>query len=321
MQLQLVEKLKLVENHYHILQKAFKWEQGLYHHFIALVAMQKNRSIDVERIKQAQQVIKNETGVFSEMRAHNYILSALISLESNTVESVFHEIQRCEGVLKAAGFKNSQNLIFASFALYRCSEHADIVELSQKAFRLYKEMQTNHPWLTNTDDYSMSIMIAYSNIPLEKCETIYQQLTQVGFSKSNELQALSHILSFSDRTMYEVVNRCLALKEAVKANKLNTYSGKYSVYGIVSLISLEDPSIENKWIEAIQMMKGQKIYKWIDRDFVMLLASFLVSDIWLQDDHLNAVVATTAIESIIAAQMAAIMMATTTAVVISTTTT
>ena len=315
-------KLNQMYENYMSVSKAFRWEQNLYHHFVALMVTQADKNVDTERIKQAQLIIKDNTGIFSEFRSHSFMLGGLISLESDTVESVFNQINRCEQYLKSAGFRGGQYLPLTAFTLYKCSEKNEPNELAQKAFKLYLDMKANHPWITNNDDYAMAILLANADLRVEKSEFIYNRLNELGLSKGNELQALSHILAFSDRQLDEVVARCMHLKDTLKKNGMAIYSSKYSILGVVTLIALEDESIENQWLSAIKHLQTMKTYKWLGKDVNMILASSLVCSEWIKEftnNNLDVVVVGITLETILAAQMAA-MLAATTAVTVACTT-
>lgn len=299
------------------LEKAFMWEHNLTKHFVALILTQQNKEVNKETIKNAIEVINANTGIFSNFRGlYRFMLAGLMITESDSVEGTFNRILQSEQYLKDAGFKQGTHMPIACYALYKSSKVDDPKAMARRAYEIYGNLKSNHPWLTSSDDYSMSILLAKTEGDLNRIEAAYNGLNQAGFYKGNELQRLSHILALSDRPIDTVVAECVKLKGQLKANKLNLSATFYAALGIVTLISIEDPQISRDLIELSHYLNGQKKYKWLGKGMNVLLASSIVSEQWIKasmtsaNSEVSQIAISISVESLIAAQMAALIAAT-----------
>lgn len=296
------------------IEKDFIWESNLAKHFVALIMTQADKSYSKDSLKEAIDVINQHSGVFSNFRGmYRLMLAGLMVAESDSVEGTFSKILSCENTLKDAGFKSSTHLPLASYALYKVSGEESPRLIATKAKAIYQEMKAAHPWITSGDDYSMSIMLAVSNCELSRIESAYQLLNSRGFYKGNELQRLSHILALSNRSVEDLVDVCVKMKDMLKENKMNLSASFYATLGIIALIYFEDENIMSDWIDLSIYLNHQKKYKWLGKGMNIMLASALVSEQWI-DETLRSEVAklsiSISIEALISAQMAAIIAAT-----------
>lgn len=299
------------------LEKAFMWEHNLTKHFVALVLTQQNKEVNKETIKNAIEVINANTGIFSNFRGlYRFMLAGLMITESDSVEGTFNRILQSEQYLKDAGFKQGTHMPIACYALYKSSKEDDPKVMARHAYEIYCNLKSNHPWLTSSDDYSMSVLLAKTEGDLSRIEDAYDGLNNAGFYKGNELQRLSHILALSNRSIDEVVSECVALKALLKENKLNLSATFYAALGIITLINIEDPHVSRDWIELSHYLNSQKKYKWLGKGMNVLLASSIVSEQWIKESatstpsEVSKIAISISVESLIAAQMAALIAAT-----------
>jgi len=314
----LMLKTNIMLKNYLALAKAFPWEMNLSQHFVALIYAQKEgKEVDVERIKEMSRFIKEETGGFSEYRGNNkFMLAALLVHQYMEPIEQFEQMQKNDEYLKLAGFKYSSYLPIANYALLITSDEVilqeDVKERAKKAYDIYLAMKKNHPWLTSGDDYPLAVLLSKFNNPIEKVEAYYMKLHEKGFYKGGSLQLLSHILSFSDEPVEDVVNRCIRLQTTLKENKLNVQASFYSAFGLISLIKDDTGEITNDVIKVSERLNHLKKFKWLGKGMNVLLAAALVSEEWIQnnknENNQNEIIQTAmgvSIETLIAAQIAA----------------
>lgn len=324
------KRLEIMCQNYAVLEKAFAWENGLNRHYVAMLYAQKSDQMmgqtEIDQIKATMQTMKEETGAFSAYRGmFRFMLAALLSYQFENSKEQFMKMLVNDEDLKSYGFKNSLYLPVANYTLLMMckdvADQADVREYIRKAMEIYKEMKSLHPWITSGDDYPLAIMLTKSDYPLERVEAIYKGLNDQGFYKGNSLQLLSHILSFGTTSVEAIVARCLEIKRTLKENKLNLETSYYSALGIMTI--LDDP--ENFWLQQVmnvaQELTHTKKYKWLGKGMNVLLASALVTQVWIDDQkakegahssdtaQLMHTTMSISIETIIAAQTAATMAA------------
>lgn len=311
-------KIERMLDSYLILEKAFKWEHNLTKHFAALVLSSKHSSINPDEIKQALETIKSNTAWYSNFRgSYRFMLASLMVAEDEGVERIFSQILENEQILKEAGFKQGTHMPIAAYTLQKVSAGVNVAQVAERAHEVYLAMKKEHPWLTGTDDYAMSLLLAQSGCDMERIEALYTSLAKQGFTKGNDLQRLSHILALSSSPVEKLVEDCVSIKRYMKENRITLYASYYTSLGIIAHILGEDQRVLGDWVELTKHMNGMKKYKWLGKGMNLMLASAIISYSWLSDDSIgeaSRIALGISVETLIAAQTVAIITASTAAV-------
>ena len=307
------EKVKKMIQHYEDMRKLFKWENDMVRHLVALTYAMKGKELDPTPIKEMNDYIKRQTGVFSPFRGHMmFALSGLLCANSQTPKKQFEYMLNNEKILKSIGFKHSTYLPTALYALSSVYEGDDVAGYAEKAMGIYKEMKQNHPFLTSGDDYALAILLAGTDHSPDLLEDYYQALNGRGFTKSNGLQMLSHIMAFSEKNVRDSVDQCERVYNHLKANKLKIYSAYYPAIGLICLLDVDQDKLIDDLVEVAIYLKGQKKYKWLGKGMNLLMASAIITSEYIKEKSGDMVVDTTvsiSIQAIIAAQQAAMIAA------------
>lgn len=301
----------------------YKWETDLVRQFAALAYCLKAKAFDKAAFEKLEKYIKSKTGMFSHYRSyHLFITCTQLITEYDNPEEAFDDLIRIEDTLKNHGFRSCNYTSFAAFNIMKTSERGDWNSRASKSYDIFKAMKENHFWLTSADDYPVAALLSTSeestnelSAYMEKC---YTALNNEGFSKSNGLQFLSHLLTLSDKPIEEKVKSCVRISNYLKENKIRLYSNSYSVIGIISLFGEYSLDAANELIEVYNYLKTQKSFKWSGKDMNVMFASALVAEKYALKAKEQGILGTTistSIEALIAAQMAA-----TAAAVVATTT-
>ena len=241
-----------------------------------------------------------------------FALSGLLCANSREPKKHFEYMLNNEKVLKCIGFKHSIYLPTALYALSSVYEGDDVAGYAEKAMGIYKEMRQNHPFLTSGDDYALAILLAATDHSPNLLEDYYQALNGRGFTKSNGLQMLSHIMAFSEKDVKDSVDKCERIYNHLKVNKLKVYSEFYSSIGLISLLDVDQDELMDDLVEVTTYLRGQKKYKWLGKGMNLLMASAIITSEYIKEKTGDMVVDTTvniSIQAIIAAQQAAMIAA------------
>lgn len=302
----------LIEN-FETIKKPFKWEHDMIRHLVALTFAMKDKELDIDAIKDMCNYIKKHTGAFSSYRGDMiFALSSLLCSASDNPESQFDSMLQNEGFAKSVGFKSQMYLPTALYALSSVYDGDDVQGYLEKASAIFKEMRSNHPILTSGDDYALAILLASTDHDVIVLEEYYQTLKDSGFSKSNGLQMLSHILSFSNLDIRETVNRCVRIYDQLKNNKLKVFSDFYPAIGLIALLDEDQDSLIMDLIEITSFLRKQKGYKFLGKGMNILIASSLITSQYINNNSNSTMVeaaVSISIETIIAAQQAAMIAA------------
>ena len=303
-------KLKKLQENFQTLKSEFKWEHSLNQHLVALNYVMNDKVLNPERLKEAKAFVKENTGFFSPFRGNNlFTICGLIVSEKDLPHSRLKAMIDMVPMAKKAGFKRGYYLPIALYTLEKVYKGENRETFLNKAHLLYKEMRNHHPFLTGGDDYALAILLTNHGSGSEVIERNYRVLNASGFSKSNGLQMMSHILSFSDVDVTIQAERCKNIYETLKANKLKLYSDYYSAVALMSLLPEDNnPDL----IEIAHYLNRQKGYKWLGKGMNVLIASALIAGESVNQAENGMVSATLqiSIQSVIAAQQAAMIAAT-----------
>lgn len=308
----LKSKIDKMVDLYSSIQKQYIGQASMIKQFAALIYTQKDREFSKKRIDDAMNTIKKNTGIFSPYRGTSmFLLGMLLCSQYDNPDEVIMKMMGYHEKFRENGFKNSQYLPIANYALVLTCEDSLVDSRIKKAYDIYSEMKSNHPWLTSGDDYPLCILLAEHNNSIKVIEDYYTMLNQRGLSKSNGLQLLSHILSFSSEDIVTTSDRCKAVYDRLKENKLKLYSSYYGALGLITLLDDEGNEIVDDLIEAAHYINGLKKYKWNGKGLNIILASALVSDEYIKEKSSNSSLLDTTIsvtlETLISAQTSAIL--------------
>ncbi|EOC99239.1 conserved protein YeaA [Caldisalinibacter kiritimatiensis] len=239
----------------------------------------------------------------------------LISKYENPKEKVDKLIEY-QNKMTNEGLKSGTYSSISALALMSNNENLkDIQQKIRKAKDIYKEMKSNHFFLTSQSDYPLAILLSKYDKPtseiIEEIEYYYTELSDGPFKKGNTLQLLSHIMMLSDTENKNfMVKRCNEIYDKLKTQGIKIKRMHYPAIGMMAIIDSElDKEIE--FIKNIaDIINKQKRFKWT-KDLNLLIAMLLVitdsinevnQDINVIETGLN-----TSIESLIQAQNAALI--------------
>ncbi|GAA0732882.1 DUF4003 domain-containing protein [Clostridium oceanicum] len=317
MDLLLKQKVDLMVENYYEIRDSFAFEYSIVKHFIAMNLASKNKSVNIDEIKEIKSYIKKEVGLFSNFRGTNLLtLSSLLYLEYD-YKTYFKNMQNVYKKMNDVGFRKTQYLPLAAYSLVKyCSMYMWDEKISRmKSF--YCKMKKNHFWLTSSDDYVLAAVLATSDLDIEKSteemEKCYKFLNKKGFSKSDGLQTLSQILTFGEEDSEIKCNKALSLFTKLKNEKCKLrYDGLGSL-GVLTLISLDENKIVEEIKEVYNYIKSKKGYGMfsIQKSYVSMLAASLVADFYVEKakDGLMDITLANSINAIVIAQQQAALVA------------
>lgn len=193
------EKMKLFTENTSAMRKGFFWEDSLIYTLCASLYTAKGIKIDTAKIKNADRIIKNNSGLFSNFRGISRLaLAAILSMEEDP-EALFSEVQDVYALLKRE-FRPSSFLPFTAFLIAQNARPVEYDPMISKAKYIYNQMKSNHPLLTSGEDTSFAVLFAMS--PREHPSLIADMeecygLLKKHFHSSDAVQTLSQVLALS----------------------------------------------------------------------------------------------------------------------------
>ena len=195
-------------------------ERNIDRKYSALNLTLRNEIANVDRIEKAIKIIKENTSAFSEYRRRNLLnLAVNISLEED-MDKALSEIENIYINLKSE-FSQSRYLMLAAEEIFFSRNFINVEEVIMNTKSAYKYMKKNHRFETKREDLCSAAMIAMTSENLketfDEINECYDLLTECGFSKNNDLELLSNLLSIInmpvDRKCAQVRDLATNLKE------------------------------------------------------------------------------------------------------------
>lgn len=244
------------------LKKAFIWEQNLIKKNAAFQLAVRNQQIDIERIKDMIDYMKEKTSAFSYFRHCLFPIAALLSTQRNGQQLFDLTIQYYED-LKEEKFRRSTYLPYVAFFLASEVQPTEAAKTIEKAAQMYKIMKENNYWLTSDDDYMLAVLLAHSGIEpshaANEMTECYRYLNERGIWKGNALQTMSHILGLSNEPVYKKCDRLLEYQQLLKDEKIKLDSYSRSLLAVLSIVDSNVNSTVHKITEtdrALSSIKG-----------------------------------------------------------------
>lgn len=311
------QQLAKFENIYKTLAREYRWSSSqLINIFTALIYTLSDKDFDRLLMDKMHGLMKENTGVFSHYRSYDkFFMSALLHTKFDNPEESFLRLLKYEDALKEEGFSRGTYSGLAAYILLTSVDSDAVPKTISKAKQIYGRMRERHFWLTGQDDYPLAVLLAASEEQAEsienKVEGLFQRLHSSGFSKTNSLQFLSHILSLGNDSMEASVQRCQSVVNFFKTKKIKINSTHYGTVGLIALMFNEQYELLEEIIKVIDYLKSTREFKWTGRDMLLLIASTIVTassiENYKEHEELLKTSLGLTIQAVIAAQTAAMV--------------
>ena len=301
--------IRFIENR-DIIKDTFFWESSYLYPVSAAVFVDKRRTADRERLALCQDILKANTGIFSNFR--NYIKLPMISMMAVSSDP--------EGKLKKAmtvyedlkqHFFSSSYLPLASMTISDFVEPHQYEAVARRTRRIYDLMKQNHPFLTSGEDSVFAALLALSDKTdeqiIQDAEQCYNILKPQFFS-GNAVQSLSHVLALCDGPAETKCARAMELFEKLKQCGYKYGTGyELATLGVLAMLPANLDTITDDTVQAAEFLAGQKGYGILGmtkRQRLMHAGMIVTSDYIAESASMQTAAVSSTISLIIAQQTA-----------------
>lgn len=300
---------RFIENR-DIVKSTFPWDSAYIHPVCAAIITDKGMRADQDRLKNCRDLLKDQTGVFSNFRSTAKIaMIAMLSVNQNPSGLLANSL-RVHDQLKEH-FWGSAYLPVAAMILADTLPAARYEEAAARTRRIYDRMKAEHPFLTSGEDSVFAAMLALSaksdEAIVTETESCYQLLKPEFFS-SNAVQSLSHVLALCDGPAEQKCRATTNLFQALKSNGRKYGTGyELATLGVLATLPAETNTIVADLAEVDDFLSAQKGYGLfgLDRKQRLMHAGMIVTSDYLKNDRTMSTAAIHGTISLIAAQQAA----------------
>lgn len=255
-------KCDLFVDNYTALSKKFKWNHAINSRLGALLYTMENRRVDEEAILRCRNVIKENTGVFSQFKdTTNFMTSVMLALHAEP-EAMLKGAINVYDSMKKEGFHSSPYLVIAAITIALQSDPYNYHRIIISAKNYYDTMKDEHKFITSADDYGFAALLAMTDKSVAQAvremENCYRIL-KGDFFNSNTVQTLSQVLTFSEEEAYAKCKRVADLHKALKERKAQIGSGiELSFLGVLALLQRNTDLLADEIVETKEYLKSKK---------------------------------------------------------------
>ena len=311
----LKNKCDLFADNYTKIYESFKWNYTASIRLGALLYTMEDRTADTVEIRLCKDLIKENTGVFSQFRdITNFMTAVMLSLQPEP-EGLLKNALEIYHSMKKEGFHSSSYLVLAALTIAKQADPAEFDRIIAAAKSFYDAMKEKHPIITSSDDYGFASLLAMSGKEVGRTisdmEYSYSILKET-FAHSNSVQALSQVLAFSDEDTATKCTRVVELYEAMIKRNSKIGSGiELSFLGIGALLNENADELAQEISEVKEYLKVKKGFGYwsISAKERVMFAIALVCEDYLIDTKKNTMELTLAnnVANIVLAQQMAMM--------------
>lgn len=292
-------------------KNAFFWENSNLYPIAASIFVDKRRRADKERLIMCRDILKENTGVFSNFRSYIKLPMIAMMAVSNDPQGKLKRALDVYAALKEHFF-TSDYLPLAAMSIAEMAEPAQYEELARRTRRIYDLMKDEHPFLTSSEDSVFAALLALSDKPDEELVRDAEQCYNIlkpNFFSGDAVQSLSHVLALCDGDAEVKCSRAMAIFKALKETG-NKYGTGYELatLGVLAMLPGEVDDIAEDVATMASLLKGRKgygIFGAAKAQRLMHAAMIVVSE-YLGDANAMQAAAVTSTISIIIAQQAAV---------------
>ena len=251
-----------IENR-NIVRSTFKMESSFMYPICAAIITDKGKRADSERLKQCRDILKAQTGAFSNFRGLTRLpLICMMSVDSNP-EQRLKNAQQVYDHLKSA-FMESQYLCVSAMVISDLVDPGYYKPMAEHTRRIYNLLKTKHPFLTGSEDSIFSALLAVSKKTdariLDETEQCYGLLKPHFFS-NHAVQSLSHVLALCEGRPKEKCEATVSLFQRLKEEGLR-YGTDFELptLGVLAMLPADQETILTELRQVDDYLSQKKGY-------------------------------------------------------------
>ncbi|MFD1852242.1 DUF4003 family protein [Oceanobacillus bengalensis] len=302
-----LNKVNTYTNVYETLSKKLKWKVSDKRILmtIASIYVMNNQELDTERFINIADQIKAQAGLFSSMKSESrYTTAATLDVYFDDPISKIPTLFELYDIFRKQKFASGNFTYIAATVLLTNENRAQQpTGIIRRAKEIFDDMRKEHLFLTGYEDYPLATLLALEDRPgiIAHIEKYYEELNKSGFSKGNDLQFLSHILSLEkEASVHDLVSRCSHIHDAFQGAGIRPKKSYYPVIGILALLPPAEVDMDS--IREMYEALNSEI-KWQKEMNVILAVSLFVKE-KLEDNGLTEASIQITLEAILQAQQA-----------------
>lgn len=214
-----------------------------------------HREVDGAMLTESSRILRARTDVLSPYRGTIECIAACKMAISGAPAEYFDRTESIRNALRA-GNTGGESVILTAMILADAAETPeDCAVLAARTSALYRQMKTQHRFLTDEYDLPFAAVMALTQRPydlvLGDAEACFAILKSQHFGESNALQSLSHVLSLYRGSAADQCWKVTAVRDALYAAKHPFPSGgQLAMLGILAGVPQDAAALAEMIIAA-----------------------------------------------------------------------
>ncbi len=290
-------------------RQVFKWDSSYVHPLCANIFCARGKNADVEALARCREIIKSQTGVFSNFRGNlRPALAAMLAVGERPEEKMSRALENYE-ILKR-DFWSSEYLSLVAFLLTDMADAGQVEEKAARGKEIYQRMKKEHPFLTGSEDSVFAVLMAFSEKTddelIQDMEDCYHAL-KARFSSGDDVQTASHVLAMADGAPEDKAERMIRLYEDLRSAGVKY--GRYHELATLAALSVldEDPArLTAEICDVDAFLAQQKGYGFFGpgKGIRAMHAAMIVSDQYVSREQVDTAAMAGTLAMMIAQEMA-----------------
>lgn len=244
-------------------KRGFAWDSYILFPVCASIFTDKDRVVDVDRIKECKKLIDSNTSILSNFRGNLKLpLASVLAVSENpqyTIDQakIYYEMIREK-------FMSSPYAALIAGSLGRLTTVSDAPEYIAKGRKIYDGMKKRHPFLTSGQDSVLAVLLAFSNKSedsiLEEMEKLYKGVNDY-VSAADTIQSVSHVLTITDDDYRVKLEKFKKIARTFMPEGKNYKLGVEAIsFAALSLLPVETADIISDLKEVEAFLKTKRGY-------------------------------------------------------------
>ena len=296
-----MRKLELLASNKKAIDKGFYFEMGMSQVVAGLLFASAGKEADIERMKEARNILKKKAGVFSAFRdATELVILARMATAPDMEKYIDDLIDVFNVLMKGKVFEDSYLVLTAMIIVDR-DRKADAENIKDTTNEIMRRMSKLHPILTSSEDLALAALLAMSGRDIDSVmhdmeeSFVYTKKTLKLRADANSIQALSQILALTEGDMKAKCDKVAELFAAFKehGSKFGTYL-EFPALGTLLDVQVPTEVLVPEIIEAADFLKKSKGFGGLsmDKKTRLMFAALLASEVYTSGMGTSETIAT-----------------------------
>ena len=298
---ELMRKLELLASNKKAIDKGFYFEMGMSQVVAGLLFASDGKEADIERMKEARNILKKKAGVFSAFRdATELVILARMAMAPDMEKYIDDLIGVFNVLMKGKVFEDSYMVLTAMIIVDR-GRKEDAETIKATTDEIMRRMSKLHPILTSSEDLALAALLAMSGRDIDSVMNdmeesfVYTKKTLKLRADANSIQALSQILALTEGDMKAKCDKVAELFAAFKehGSKFGTYL-EFPALGTLLDVQVPTEVLVPEIIEAADFLKKSKGFGGLsmDKKTRLMFAALLASEVYTSGMGTSETIAT-----------------------------